>query len=69
MMKLRIRQKIKCPCCGIRTLETKGEYEICPVCGWEDDPVQAKDHAYPGGANELSLKDARAAWRCGKQGK
>lgn len=26
-----------CPCCEFKTLPTKGEYDICPVCFWEDD--------------------------------
>ena len=30
-------KKYKCLCCGYRTLDTRGEYDICPVCFWEDD--------------------------------
>lgn len=30
-------KKYKCLCCGYRTLEAHGEYDICPVCFWEDD--------------------------------
>ncbi|WNG18326.1 CPCC family cysteine-rich protein [Cystobacter fuscus] len=26
-----------CPCCGFRTFEWRGEYDVCPVCSWEDD--------------------------------
>jgi hypothetical protein len=26
-----------CPCCGARTLGQRGDYDICPVCWWEDD--------------------------------
>lgn len=26
-----------CPCCLHRTLHGRGNYEICPVCYWEDD--------------------------------
>jgi hypothetical protein len=26
-----------CPCCGRRTLNGRGDYEICRVCWWEDD--------------------------------
>jgi hypothetical protein len=27
----------KCPCCGYLTLPRRGEYDVCPVCLWEDD--------------------------------
>lgn len=30
-------KKYKCLCCGYRTLDTRSEYDICPVCFWEDD--------------------------------
>jgi hypothetical protein len=49
-----------CPCCGYLTIAEPGGYEICPVCDWEDDPVQADDPLYGGGANEESLSEARA---------
>lgn len=51
-----------CPCCGFRTMseEARGSYDICAVCGWEDDPVQHDDPDYRGGANFESLKEARA---------
>ena len=51
-----------CPCCGSKVLTKSGEYEICEVCGWEDDPVQSTDPGYAGGANELSLNRARMEW-------
>ncbi len=28
---------LACPCCGVCTLGVRGDYEICPVCWWEDD--------------------------------
>lgn len=59
-----------CPCCGYLTIDDEspppGTYFICPVCGWEDDPVQFADATYRGGANEDSLNEVRAdflAWR------
>jgi len=51
-----------CPCCGSKVVTTPGEYEICDVCGWEDDPVQSADPNYAGGANKLSLNQARKEW-------
>lgn len=48
----------KCPVCGKYTFQSgPGSYEICPVCGWEDDKAQYKDPNLKGGANKLSLKE------------
>jgi len=52
-----------CPCCGSKVLTEPGAYEICEVCGWEDDPSQSKDRTLKGGANELSLNQARRRWK------
>lgn len=53
--------KHKCPCCGHYTLPEKagGTDEICKVCFWEDDIVQLNDADYAGGANKVSLNQAR----------
>lgn len=51
-----------CPCCGSKVLTTPSVYEICKLCGWEDDPVQFRDQNYSGGANKLSLNQARIEW-------
>ena len=51
-----------CPCCGSRVFTEQGKYEICEVCGWQDDPVQSADPDYAGGANKLSLNQARKEW-------
>ncbi|ARP50579.1 hypothetical protein B6259_06620 [Ruminococcaceae bacterium CPB6] len=32
---------------------------VCPVCGWEDDGVQLDEPDLEGGANEMSLNEAR----------
>ncbi len=50
-----------CPCCGYLTFEeeTNGSYAICPVCYWEDDYIPDNDIYYAGGANGISLQDAR----------
>jgi hypothetical protein len=58
-------QLFPCPCCGYFTIGQKppGTFEICPVCFWEDDPVQFNDHDYDGAANTVSLKTAQANFR------
>ena len=50
-----------CPCCGYKTLseEPPGTFDICEVCGWEDDYVQFNDPDYKGGANKVSLREAQ----------
>lgn len=30
-------EKYQCLCCGYKTLDSRGEFDICPVCFWEDD--------------------------------
>lgn len=49
-----------CPCCGYETLEERGGFDICHICFWEDDPVQADDLDYETGCNDVSLRQARA---------
>jgi hypothetical protein len=58
---------LACPCCGSRVLTALGGYEICEVCEWEDDPVQSADPGYAGGANMLSLNQAREEWAAKKR--
>lgn len=56
-------KELECPCCG----KTKvGEYDICSVCGWENDPVQLK---FPNvqGANKMTLNEAKEIYLQGKQ--
>jgi len=52
-------------CCGNYTLdeEPPGTFEICSVCYWEDDNVQFDDLDYAGGANGISLNQARRNYR------
>ncbi len=55
-----------CPICGTRCLtEEIGSFNICPVCGWEDDRVMRKypDETYGG---KWSFNSAREAWAEGK---
>ncbi|GGY85669.1 hypothetical protein GCM10011613_33190 [Cellvibrio zantedeschiae] len=53
--------KHTCPCCGYKTLDepAKGTYDICELCGWEDDLVQNEDPDYEGGANGICLREAQ----------
>jgi hypothetical protein len=39
-----------------------GTYAICPIFRWEDDWAQFRDPHYRGGANKVSLAEARASF-------
>ena len=43
----------KCRVCGQTDIEY--EFDVCRVCGWEDDDLQVLDPDYSGGANQMSL--------------
>ncbi|MCD1258182.1 hypothetical protein B5M42_004925 [Paenibacillus athensensis] len=48
---------IVCPCCQYKTLSSRGEYDICPVCFWEDDgTIETSDHSSP---NRMTLAQGR----------
>lgn len=64
--------KYPCPCCGylIYDEEPGGSYDICPICFWEDDPVQFSEPNYEGGANGVSLREAQKNFeKIGAKGK
>ena len=50
-----------CPCCEYDTFDKKDRlnYSICPICFWEDDPIAFEDPKFVGGANRISLIQAR----------
>lgn len=58
---------LKCACCG--SLEVpKGEerlYYVCNRCGWENDEIQRDKPDYEGGANNMSLNQAKEAYKKG----
>lgn len=56
---LKVRQKqglYPCPACGFEVFaDAIGSYDICPICGWEDDGVQYRFPDLIGGANGTCL--------------
>ena len=58
--------KKDCPCCGEKTIDEIGRFDICPICNWEDDNLQRDEPDFSGGANKMSLNQARAAYKAGK---
>jgi hypothetical protein len=56
--------KFPCPVCGYLVFaEPPGSYDICEVCGWEDDALQLEfATSLAGGANSVTLADAQASF-------
>ena len=54
----------KCPVCGQTDLE---DFEICSACGWQNDHYQMDHPDRRGGANNMSLNEAREAYKNGKE--
>lgn len=52
-----------CPCCGHLSLSAPQDYELCPICSWEDDGIQLRWPMSAEGANGMSLVDAQRAYR------
>ena len=45
-----------CVCCGKIEVEL---FDICEVCDWQNDPLQNDMPDYTGGANIMSLNQAK----------
>jgi len=54
---------IKCPICQEYEFAEENDFDICEVCGWEIDGVQAAKPDYNGGANWLSVNMARSNYQ------
>ncbi len=56
-------KRFPCPCCGHLTITGgPGDYELCPICLWEDDSHQLRYPMSPEGANGVSLMEAQQAY-------
>ena len=60
-----LKKKHKCPICGEYDFPYSGSFDVCPHCGWEDDPVQLDDPDFDVGANEFSLNEYKAKYQRG----
>lgn len=62
-----MEERHKCPVCGKYMFEYRNCMDICDVCSWCDDAIQEGSPEYAGGANIMSLNEARKAYREGRQ--
>lgn len=59
-------QRHKCPVCGKSVFWGRSTtYDICVICGWEDDRYMEDEPDDYSGANEMSLNEYRAAYQAG----
>ena len=54
--------KKECKCCGNLTIDSDELFGICEIC-WQSDAVQEENPDYKGGANEMSLNEAKEAYK------
>ena len=62
---INMTEKLKCPVCGKYEFEEHDDFDICEVCGWENDGYQEEHPDYAGGANIISLNQAKKAYKSG----
>lgn len=53
-----------CACCEKGVV---GFFDICKICGWQNDDLQNREPDFDGGANEMSLNEAKQAYKEGKE--
>lgn len=55
------RLTFTCPCCGYISLTSRGGFEICAMCFWEDDGHETEEYwrEIPCGPNRVSLREAQ----------
>ncbi|MGI6499219.1 MAG: CPCC family cysteine-rich protein [Oscillospiraceae bacterium] len=59
--------KYPCPVCGTKCLsEEMYSYDICTMCGWEEDGYQQKHPDELGPNKDWTLNVAKKAWKNGE---
>lgn len=63
--KRRLYRKYQCRCCGNYTLDKppEGNYEICPVCFWEDNTMAYDEPDEECFCNHVSFNQARKNYK------
>ena len=59
-------QKHICPVCGKYVFANIDDFDICPICNWENDSYGEEYPDSDGGANAISLNESRRIWNSKK---
>ena len=55
---------VQCDCCDFYTISKNCDYEICPICFWEQDAFGISEpEAYSGANHGLTLLEGRHNFR------
>ncbi|EAG8042350.1 hypothetical protein B9F81_00855 [Listeria monocytogenes] len=62
--------KERCACCNCLTIDVRGEFEICPICFWEDEGyfVFDKQEIYSHYQDISSIEDLLNIRSCANNG-
>ena len=52
--------KVHCFICGYPTLDERCDWDICPICYWEDDVLVQGDEDRRSTANRMMVSEAQA---------
>jgi hypothetical protein len=57
---IRHHEEYPCPVCGYFTIETPQDWDICPICFWEDDVLPDRADASSPANRGMSIAEAQA---------
>ncbi|WP_437225940.1 CPCC family cysteine-rich protein [Planctomicrobium sp. SH661] len=52
--------KYTCPICGHKTLDARCDWDVCPICFWEDDVLENKGDRTSSANQGLRISEAQA---------
>lgn len=63
MKRKNLFEKHLCPVCRCFEFEKRLSFEICEICGWQDDILDENDPDAITGANSVELEEAKRQYK------